>query len=98
MTARNAFEAEARGRKTAALCRAISRDVRLDPEIPADMHPGVLAEFVRSRDAAWWREISRRHGIRTPSAATIEAVCLELEARAEEDAPDAEELEEMSQW
>ena len=94
MTARNAWEAEARARKCAALCRAIDRDLTISVELATGVRvdAATTARFLRSRDDAWWKAVSREHGIRPPSALTIEAVCLEYEARAEED------LEGIASW
>lgn len=83
MTARNVFEAEGRAKKCAALIRAIDSELR-EQDRTHGRSDALTAAFLRSRDDAFWKQLAKQHGIRPPSAATIEAVCLEMEARAEE--------------
>jgi len=90
MTARakNVWEAEGRARKTAALVRAIESDLRGVREQTGGQ---LIAEYLRTRDPQWWEDLSRLHGIRKPSALTIEAVCLEFDARAIDDTEPTDE-------
>lgn len=101
--AKSVFESEARAVKVRALCRAIDHDIAhgLGAALPViDAH--TIAGFIRSRDDDWWATLAKLHSIRTPSAVTIEAVCLEYESRAsdetEREEPNAAELAEIASW
>ena len=95
---KNIWEAEARGRKASALIRAVDSELR--EHVRGHEKPDSIAKFLRAQSLEWWADLAKRHGIKPPSALTTAVVCLEYEARAEEDADAAPELdlEELTQW
>ncbi|TAK10596.1 MAG: hypothetical protein EPO32_14795 [Anaerolineae bacterium] len=88
----NIHESWARAKKIDALVSAIDA-ARI--EVP-ECSLLSLNGWLRLQTPEWWAELSKRAGIRPPSAITIEAVLLTLEARAEESAEAEPDLSAMA--
>ena len=86
MTARNPHESYNRMLKVAALVRAIDA-ARI--EVP-ECSLVSLNGWLRLQTPEWWSELAKQAKIRPPSALTIEAVLLTLEARDESEQGEVE--------